>query len=144
MVNGRNSNLYLGPTEDGTAVTVLLADDEEAIRHLVAPILRSQGFTVLEAADGVEAIAVAERYAGPIHLLLTDWCMPRLTGGELIRRLSKRRPEMATLVMSGNMYLETLSNGPVLHKPFKLQDLTDAVSAVLDGGRTKGHCQPLQ
>jgi two-component system cell cycle sensor histidine kinase/response regulator CckA len=144
MINDRDPNLSLGVMDHGGTVTVLLADDEEAIRRLVAPVLRSRGFTVLEAADGLEAIAVAEQFAGPIHLLLTDWSMPRLTGGELIRRLRKRRPEMATLVMSANMYLETLSNGPMLHKPFKLQELIDAVSTVLDSRMAKGQSQPLQ
>jgi CheY-like chemotaxis protein len=142
MSNDRNDNMYRGLPEDGSAVTVLLAEDEEPIRRLFAPVLRSHGFTVLEAADGVEAMAVAEQYAGPIHLLLTDWCMPRLTGGELIRRLRKRRPEAATLVMSGNMYLETLSKGPVLSKPFKPQDLIDAISKVLDSRNAKGPSQP--
>jgi hypothetical protein len=51
---------------------------------------------------------------------------------------------MATLVMSANMYLETLSNGPMLHKPFKLQELIDAVSTVLDSRMAKGQSQPLQ
>jgi two-component system, cell cycle sensor histidine kinase and response regulator CckA len=108
---------------------------KEAIRGLVAPVLRRHGFTVLEAADGVEAMAVAERHAGPIHLLLTDWCMPRLTGGELIRRLCKGRPETAILVMTGEMYVDTLSMDPVLHKPFKPQDLMDAVGKALDSRR---------
>ena len=66
-----------------TALTILIADDEESIRNLAGQVLRSHGYTVLEAADGLEALEVAERHSGPIHLLLTDWCMPRLDGGGL-------------------------------------------------------------
>ena len=143
MIKHSDANQHLGLLEDGGTMTVLLVDDEEAIRGLVAPVLRRQGFTVLEAADGVEAMSVAERHVGPIHLLLTDWCMPRLTGGELILRLSKGRPETAILVISGEMYVETLSKGPVLRKPFKQQDLIDAVSKALNGN-AQGTCQPLQ
>ena len=138
MIGHSDANQHLALLEDGSTMTILLADDEEAIRGLVAPVLRRHGFTVLEAADGVDAMAVAERHAGPIHLLLTDWRMPRMTGGELIRRLSEGRPETAILVMTGEMYVETLSIDPVLRKPFKPQDLMDAVGKALDsrGQRT--------
>ena len=138
MIGHSDAKQHLALLEDGSTMTILLADDEEAIRGLVAPVLRRHGFTVLEAADGVDAMAVAERHAGPIHLLLTDWRMPRMTGGELIRRLSEGRPETAILVMTGEMYVETLSIDPVLRKPFKPQDLMDAVGKALDsrGQRT--------
>ena len=91
----------LGGSGDSRRLTILVADDEVAIRRLVGEILRQQGFTVLEAADGVEALEVAEQHPGPIHLLLTDWCMPRLNGGWLIRGLRNGRPETAIVIMSG-------------------------------------------
>jgi two-component system cell cycle sensor histidine kinase/response regulator CckA len=115
-------------------LTVLLADDEAGIRGLVGPILRSRGFTVLEAEDGADALDVAERHTGPIHLLLTDWRMPGLDGGELIRRLGSRRPAMAVLVMSGDADLEDGAKAPVLRKPFHLQDLVSAVNQALAFG----------
>ena len=96
-------------------------------------VLRSHGYVVLEAADGVEALEVAEQHSGPIHLLLTDWCMPRLDGGGLIRRLSNGRPETAIVVMSGHLNVESPPKAAVLRKPFKSQDLLDSVNGVLYG-----------
>jgi len=88
---------------------------KQQFRNLAGQVLRSYGYTVLEAADGLEALEVAERHPWPIHLLLTDWCMPRLDGGGLIRRLSDGRPGTAILVMSGYMNLETAVEQPALH-----------------------------
>lgn len=131
MIEDATSNLCDVLTQDGSTVTVLLVDDEKAIRSLVAPFLRSQGFTVLEAADGLEAVTLAERHEGPIHLLLTDWYMPRLNGEGVILRLSKARPKMAILVMSGTVDF-AFSSGPILRKPFKLQELINRVKDVLE------------
>ena len=132
MIQDRNANLDRSGTQDTRGLTVLLVDDEAMIRKLIGPMLRGQGFTVLEAADGMEALEIAERHGGPIHLLLTDWCMPRLDGDGLIRGLSKGHPEMAILVMSGNMGAGTPYKGPFLSKPFKLQDLAQAVNGALE------------
>jgi YesN/AraC family two-component response regulator len=76
---------------------------------------------------------VAERHSGPIHLLLTDWCMPRLDGGGLIRRLSDGRPETAILVMSGYMDSELPPKSALLRKPFNSQALVESVSEALHG-----------
>jgi two-component system, cell cycle sensor histidine kinase and response regulator CckA len=113
--------------------TILLADDEPAIRDLAGQVLRSHGYTVLEAADGLEALEVAERHPGPIHLLLTDWCMPRLDGEGLIRRLSGGRPETAILVMSGYVDDELPPKSALLRKPFNSQALVESVSGALQG-----------
>jgi len=113
---------------DSNGPTILLADDDEGIRRLAGEVLRSYGYTVLEAADGIEALEVAAQHPGPIHLLLTDWCMPRLDGEGLIGTLSNRRPETAILVMSGDM------NGDsplVLRKPFGARALMESVSGAL-------------
>ena len=67
--------------------TILVVDDEAPIRHLVGAALRSCGFEVLEAEDGVEAIRLAARWDGRIDLLVTDWLMPRMGGDGLIRHL---------------------------------------------------------
>lgn len=132
MIQDRNPNPDRSRTEGASGLTVLLADDEAMIRNLIGPMLRGQGFNVLEAADGVEALEIAERHGGPIHLLLTDWRMPRLDGDGLIRGLGNGRPEMAILVMSGNMDSGTPYKGPFLSKPFKLQDLARAVNQALE------------
>jgi two-component system cell cycle sensor histidine kinase/response regulator CckA len=128
MAKQRDSKPEVGVTGDASGLTILLADDEAGVRQLAGQVLRSHGYTVLEAVDGVEALEVAERHPGPIHLLLTDWCMPRLDGGGLIRKLSARRPEVVILVMSGYMDLEAPPKAAVLRKPFYPQDLVNAVN----------------
>ena len=120
-----------GGGEDG-GLTILVADDEVAIRRLVGEILRQQGFSVLEAADGVEGLEVAEKHPGPIHLLLTDWCMPRLNGGGLIQGLRSGRPETAIVIMSGYIDGDSLPEAAFLCKPFTMQGLVETVSQVLE------------
>lgn len=132
MAKQRNSEPEPDVTGDTKGLTILLADDEAGIRHLAGQVLRSQGYIVLEAADGVHALEVAEQHPGPIHLLLTDWCMPRLDGGELIRRLSNGRPETAMLVMSGCMDVEAPPKAVVLCKPFNQRELVSAVNEAIE------------
>jgi PAS domain S-box-containing protein len=81
--------------------TILLAEDEAPVRNFVATVLRSNGYTVLEAANGREALDVAGRHGGRIHLLLSDVVMPELGGVDLADRFSAARPEAAVLMMSG-------------------------------------------
>jgi two-component system cell cycle sensor histidine kinase/response regulator CckA len=81
--------------------TVLLVEDEEMVRVMTREILLESGYHILEARNGNEALSVSERYQGPIHLLLTDVVMPQMGGRELAERLSKCRPEMRVLYMSG-------------------------------------------
>jgi len=120
------------------AETVLVAEDEDLVRDLVCEILRRSGYAVLEARDGHEALAVAERHRGPIHLLLTDVVMPRMSGSDLARRLASRRPEMRVLYMSGYTDDETLRRGVLaggkafLQKPFRAAVLAARVREVLD------------
>ena len=141
MTNEPTANPRTGVSGEARGMTILLADDEAGIRRLVGKVLRSKGYKVLEAADGLEALEVAEQHPGPIHLLLTDWSMPRLDGGGLIRRLSTGRPETAILVMSGYMNGKLPPKAAILSKPFKSQDLVDSVNGVLYGQRWSREAQ---
>jgi hypothetical protein len=86
---------------------------------------------VLQAADGVEALEIAQQHPGPIHLLLTDLSMPRLNGRELHRRLNSVRPGTATLFMSGDLDLGLNSDAAFLPKPFTTSVLVRKVNEVL-------------
>ena len=81
--------------------TVLLVEDQDGIRDLVCEFLQNTGYTVLHAADGNEALQIADEYKHPIHLLLTDVVMPNVGGRELAQRLAQPRPQMKVLFMSG-------------------------------------------
>jgi len=118
--------------------TVLLAEDEEAVRSLAREVLRGAGYTVLEAGNGEEALRVAGSHPGPIHLLLTDVIMPRLGGPELARRLQPLRPDMRVLFMSGYTDGDISSFGglgsetSLLQKPFQPIVLARRVREVLE------------
>jgi PAS domain S-box-containing protein len=123
--------------------TVLVVDDQEEIRKLAQVVLKSNGYKVVVAANGWEALLYSERHAGPIHLMLTDVVMPGMTGQELAERLRPLRPEMAVVFMSG--YLE---NGPgqpgnssgsgFISKPFSPDSLATKVREVLGPPRSAG------
>jgi PAS domain S-box-containing protein len=117
--------------------TVLLAEDEAAVRALAARVLRAQGYTVLEASHGIEALRMAHDYAAPIDLLLSDVVMPRLGGFALATQLTAQRPTMKVLLMSG--YIDEtpspISGGldrQLIHKPFTPTGLVQRVREVLD------------
>jgi two-component system, cell cycle sensor histidine kinase and response regulator CckA len=81
--------------------TILLAEDDGAVRRLARDVLANQGYTVLDARDGDEALATARRYPNPIHLLIADVVMPGLSGRDLAARLSLERPDVRVLYTSG-------------------------------------------
>src|SRR5262249_5168623 len=83
------------------AETVLLVEDEDAVRALARIILAGSGYTVLEASDGRQALRVAEERSGPIDLLVSDVVMPELAGPDLAVRLVASRPQMKVLFLSG-------------------------------------------
>jgi PAS domain S-box-containing protein len=119
--------------------TVLLAEDEEAVRTLVARTLRAQGYTVLEATNGAEALAIAEQHIGaPIRLLLTDMIMPQLGGYELAQRLRRQLPGIRVLLMSGYTDNAVIQSGALdsritfLQKPFTPAALAHSVRQTLD------------
>jgi two-component system, cell cycle sensor histidine kinase and response regulator CckA len=115
--------------------TILLVDDDEAVRRFARRILTQQGFHVIEAADGAEALEVASANADPVHLLLTDVIMPKINGLVLAERLLQERPDIGVLYISG--YVETsmlLAKRPesiLLQKPFTPDSLIEAVRQVL-------------
>lgn len=126
-----------GPgTPPGGTETILLAEDQDAVRGLARAVLERWGYRVLVAAHGVEALEIARRHEGPIHLLLTDLGMPHMRGDELARTLSSLRPETRVLVMSAREG-ETGPPAPVpgaefMAKPFSLGALACMVRRLLD------------
>jgi PAS domain S-box-containing protein len=118
--------------------TVLLAEDEEAVRLLARQVLQSGGYAVLEAGDGARALNLAELHGGPIDLLVTDVVMPGLGGPELAERLCASRPGLRVLYLSGytdhGVVRDGVSQEAVhfLHKPFTGAALSQKVREVLD------------
>ena len=91
--------------------TVLLAEDEDAVRALSRIVLQASGYEVLEARDGQEGVWVAQQHSGPIHLLVTDLVMPRKSGRQLADELVRERPRLRVLFMSGYTDEVMLSHG---------------------------------
>ncbi|HWQ15082.1 MAG TPA: PAS domain S-box protein, partial [Roseiflexaceae bacterium] len=122
----------------GGSETVLLVEDEPAVRELAARVLRAHGYTVLEAAHGDEALRVAAAYDGHIHLLLTDIVMPQLGGTALAAQLLGSYPHMRVLYMSGYTDRAMWRSGELeagaalLQKPFTPTALARKVRDVLD------------
>jgi PAS domain S-box-containing protein len=120
--------------------TVLLAEDEEMVRRLAREILSGNGYKVLEAGNGREALLLSEAHRGEIHLLLTDVVMPKMSGRELTERIRPLRPDLRILFMSGYTDDAILRHGvledgiPFLQKPFTAEELARKVREVLDSG----------
>src|SRR6516164_7678524 len=94
--------------------TITVADDNRGVLELVSRVLRMQGYQVLEANSGPEALHVAERHDRPVDLLLTDVEMPGMDGIELSRFLRAQRPETKVIFMSGNGTLGDVDGAPCL------------------------------
>ncbi len=118
--------------------TVLLVEDEEAVREAAREFLQLGGYTVLTAADGWEGLQMAAEHSGPIHLLVTDVVMPRMSGRELVEHLRSMRPETRVIYISGYTEDAILHHGVLGHgvaflqKPFTPGALARKVRAVLD------------
>ena len=93
--------------------TILLVEDQDAIRNVASEFLKGSGYIVLEARDGIEALQVAERHHGEIDLLLTDVVMPRMGGPDLAVRLANLHPQMKIIYMSGYTEYTKDSRTPV-------------------------------
>jgi PAS domain S-box-containing protein len=118
--------------------TVLLVEDELSVRGLAVQVLRENGYNLLEAANGIEALRMAQEYAGEIHLLLTDVVMPQMGGKELADRLKPLRPGIKVLFTSGYTDNAIVHHGVLepgidfLQKPFSPITLAQKVRKVLD------------
>jgi len=129
-----------GGPRPGASGTVLLVEDEEAVRKLGVRILQEAGFSVLPASHAAEALQVAGAHSEPIHLLVTDVVMPGRSGVELAAELSKQRPGLRVLFTSGYPETErgrwepTEGWGAFLQKPFTPTDLLDAVRTTTSTG----------
>lgn len=122
--------------------TILLVEDEAAVRQVATRILSLLGYRVLEAADGAAALALAESQLPTIDVVVTDVMMPHLSGPELARRLRARNPRLPVVFMSGyagldNAALTELATlGPMVAKPFEQDTLATAVRRELDRRKT--------
>lgn len=120
--------------------TILVVDDEEAVRHLASRMITWMGNQVLEARHGREALATIEEHNGPVHLVLTDIKMPGMNGRELGRHIEQRWPGKPILYMSG-FASEVFRDGllepgaPFLSKPFTQDDLASRIRTLLETDR---------
>ncbi|MEX2222141.1 MAG: response regulator [Candidatus Rokuibacteriota bacterium] len=120
--------------------TILVVDDDAWVRVLARDVLAADGYRVLEAADGEDAIRIAAEHPGPIHLLLTDVVMPGLDGCELAAGLAPLLPGMKVMFMSAYdrdfLVARGLNpTGPVIAKPFTIEYLARRVRMVLGAER---------
>jgi len=119
--------------------TVLLVEDEEAVRAFAARALASRGYSVVEAATGVEALSAIEQNGAEVDLVVSDVVMPEMDGPTLLRELRRRRPELKVIFISGyaeEAFKKNLPEGErftFLPKPFSLKDLVAAVKDTIAG-----------
>ena len=122
--------------------TILFVEDEQNVRELVRDYLRHSGYNVIEACDGTEALEIAASYQGPIHLLITDVVMPRLSGREVAAQMAAQRPTMKVLYVSGYTDDTVFRHGVLeggmefLQKPFNMTSLAKKIREVLKGQPT--------
>jgi two-component system cell cycle sensor histidine kinase/response regulator CckA len=130
--------------------TILLVEDEEAVRSFAARALKLRGYQVLDASGGEEALELVRRHTGEIHLLITDVVMPNMDGPTLVRAIRRLRPEIAVIFMSGyaeEAFRRNDENAAALHflpKPFGLKQLAAKVKDVLSTVPTSVEAQKDQ
>ncbi|HEX2251070.1 MAG TPA: response regulator [Gemmatimonadales bacterium] len=128
----------------GAGVSVLVVDDEAAVRRFAARVLQREGFEVLEAADGVEALELVKTGQPTVDVVVSDIVMPRLNGVELMEALAPIRPDLPVILMSGYATAALSELGiatpcSILMKPFQAERLLAEVQRCLarrDGGST--------
>jgi two-component system cell cycle sensor histidine kinase/response regulator CckA len=123
---------------DGRPATILVVEDEEAVRSLACRILSQSGYRVIEASGPENALSEWERHAGGVDLLLTDVVMPAMSGTELASRLASRDPDLAHVFMSGYADDVVVGHGlggggaELLDKPFTADELLAAIRRSLE------------
>jgi two-component system, cell cycle sensor histidine kinase and response regulator CckA len=117
------------------AKTILVVEDDDAIRVPAAEYLKMEGFKVLQANSGREAIKIAEKQPG-LDLLITDIVMPEMNGAEVSREIIRSNPGLKVLFMSGDsgQFSASDSGAQVLQKPFRLEKLNEKIRALLSSG----------
>jgi signal transduction histidine kinase/CheY-like chemotaxis protein len=126
-----------GESKQKGSETILLVEDQDAVRTFTIAALKRYGYRVVEASDGEEAIAVAGQYPGRIHLLLTDVVLPGMNGRELSERLKASHPDLKVLFVSGYTadviaHRGVLDHGlSFLHKPYSPRELAAKVRELL-------------
>jgi two-component system cell cycle sensor histidine kinase/response regulator CckA len=128
--------------------TVLIVEDDDALRTVASRALQQCGYEVIVASDGSEALKQCSRHEGGLHLVVTDMVMPEMSGVELAESIALRYPEIKVLLMSGYTRDETARRGiaseryAFLEKPFTPARLAARVRELLDGGRSRAGMQP--
>ncbi len=118
--------------------TILVVEDEEKVRKLAVRILQKQGYKVLEASHGNNALVLCKQHKRAIHLILTDVVMPGISGPDLTKRLAPLHPEMKVLYTSGYTDNAIVHHGILeeginfIQKPFTVDELLRKVREVLD------------
>lgn len=116
--------------------TILLVDDEAGVRVMIARMLSLSGYAVISAQSGEEAISIAQEYAAPIDLVLSDVRMPGMSGPEVVEELRKLRPGIRVMYMSA-FSRDVLPVGvqdtdiPFIHKPFTMRTLALSIGETL-------------
>jgi two-component system cell cycle sensor histidine kinase/response regulator CckA len=119
--------------------TILLVEDEDPVRAVNSRALSARGYTVLEAASGVEAMQIIEDRGAPVDLVVSDVVMPEMDGPTLLGELRKLYPDLKVIFVSGyaedafEKHLPADEDFSFLPKPFSLKELATAVKATLDG-----------
>ncbi len=119
--------------------TILVAEDEDAVRRFVCKVLRERGYAVIDAPDGAAALSAAEEHDGVIDLLLSDVVMPNMGGRELASRLARLRPDTRVVFMSGYAENEIVHGGALdertilIEKPFSARVLATRIGEVMAG-----------
>jgi PAS domain S-box-containing protein len=130
--------------------TILLVEDEESVRNLVADFLKTTGHTVLEASDGEDAVRLAKAHSNKIDLLVSDVVMPKLSGRELWNDLRKRLPTLKVLFISGYTDDSVVRHGVIdgdvafLQKPFTMRALAAKIREVLDADEVNEYSAPAR
>ncbi len=118
--------------------TILIVEDESQVLEMVTGILRRNGYEVLSAKSGDEALRIGRDFSGKIDLVLTDIVMPGMSGGEVVRQLAQLKPEIQALYMSGYTKYTMVGPGTLesvksfIWKPFSPDELLGKVREVLD------------